>query len=36
MSNLLFFIIGVWLGGMSGVTVMCILQINRLKKGDDK
>jgi len=30
MSELLFFIIGVTLGGLSGVMLMCCLQINRL------
>lgn len=30
MSELLFFIIGVTLGGLVGVVLMCCLQINRL------
>lgn len=32
MSELLFFVIGVTLGGLCGVVVMCCLQINRLSK----
>lgn len=32
MSELLFFIIGVTLGGLSGVMLMCCLQINRLSE----
>ena len=32
MSELLFFIIGTMLGGLVGIVVMCLLQINRLTK----
>lgn len=32
MSELLFFIIGTMVGGMAGVVLMCLLQINRLLK----
>lgn len=32
MSELLFFIIGTMLGGIVGVVLMCLLQINRLLK----
>ena len=32
MSELLFFIIGTMLGGLVGVVIMCLLQINRLSK----
>ena len=35
MSELLFFIIGTMLGGLTGVVVMCLLQINRLSKRED-
>ena len=34
MSELLFFIIGITLGGLCGVVCMCCLQINRLSKED--
>ena len=30
MSEFLFFVIGVTLGGLAGVMLMCCLQINRL------
>ncbi len=30
MNELLFFVLGLMIGGLIGVTVMCILQINRL------
>ncbi len=30
MKELLFFILGLVIGGLSGITVMCCLQINRL------
>lgn len=32
MSEFIFFIIGLLLGGCVGVTLMCCLQINRLNK----
>ena len=32
MSEFLFFVIGVTLGGLSGVMLMCCLQINRLSE----
>lgn len=32
MSELLFFIIGTMLGGIVGIVLMCMLQINRLIK----
>lgn len=35
MSELLFFIIGTMLGGLVGVVVMCLLQINRLSKREE-
>ena len=35
MYELLFFIIGTLLGGCAGVTIMCLLQINRLQGKDD-
>ena len=37
MFAFLFFIIGFLIGGLVGITVMCLLQINRLHgKDDDK
>ena len=36
MSELLFFIIGTMLGGGIGIVTMCLLQINRLHRKDDK
>jgi len=30
--KLLMFVIGFLIGGLSGVTIMCLLQINRLHK----
>ena len=35
MSELLFFIIGTLLGGIIGVMIMCLLQINRLLKREE-
>lgn len=35
MSELLFFIIGTMLGGLCGVVVMCLMQINRLSERED-
>ena len=35
MSELLFFIIGIMLGGCIGVITMCLFQINRLQGKDD-
>jgi len=32
MSEFIFFIIGIMLGGLMGVTIMCCLQINRLSE----
>ena len=36
MSELLFFIIGIALGGIGGVVCMCCLQINRLCEKEDE
>lgn len=36
MSELLFFIIGLMLGGMVGVICMCLLQINRLSDREEE
>lgn len=36
MSELLFFIIGIMLGGCIGIVTMCLLQINRLHGKDDE
>ncbi|MEY8496124.1 DUF3789 domain-containing protein [Lachnospiraceae bacterium 29-91] len=33
MSNFLYFILGTTLGGMCGVSCMCVLQISRLSEG---
>lgn len=35
MYEFLFFIIGIILGGLIGVVVMCLLQINRLRYRED-
>ena len=35
MSELLFFIIGTMLGGLVGVVLMCLLQINRLSQREE-
>lgn len=32
MKELLFFILGLVIGGLSGITTMCCLQINRLNE----
>lgn len=32
MSEFIFFIIGIMLGGLTGVTIMCCLQISRLSE----
>ena len=32
MHELLFFLIGFLLGGLLGITVMCLVQINRVRK----
>ncbi|MBQ8901744.1 MAG: DUF3789 domain-containing protein [Bacilli bacterium] len=29
MQELLFFVLGLMIGGLSGITIICILQINR-------
>ena len=37
MIEFIFFIIGVMLGGLTGVVIMCCLQINRLsERGSEK
>ena len=37
MSEFIFFIIGIMLGGLTGVAIMCCLQINRLsERGREK
>ncbi|MBS6849146.1 MAG: DUF3789 domain-containing protein [Oscillospiraceae bacterium] len=36
MSELLFFIIGLILGGSVGITLMCIFQVNRMNGKDDR
>ena len=35
MSEFIFFIIGIMLGGLTGVAIMCCLQINRLSKREE-
>lgn len=35
MSELLFFIIGTMLGGLTGVVLMCLLQINKLSQREE-
>lgn len=34
MNELLFFLLGLVIGGLTGITLMCMLQINRM--ADDK
>ena len=34
MYEALFFVIGLIIGGMAGVLIMCVIQINRNKKED--
>lgn len=36
MSELLFFIIGLLIGGLFGVAAMCLLQINNLRREEDE
>ena len=35
MSEFIFFIIGIMLGGLTGVTIMCYLEINRLSEREE-
>lgn len=35
MHELLFFLIGFLLGGLVGITVMCLIQINRVRKEEN-
>lgn len=35
MSEFIFFIIGIMLGGLTGVAIMCCLQISRLSKREE-
>ena len=30
MNELLFFVLGLVIGGLSGITIMCMIQINRI------
>ena len=32
MKELLFFVLGLLVGGLSGITIMCFLQINKLSE----
>lgn len=32
MSELLFFVLGLVIGGLTGITIMCFLQINRINE----
>lgn len=34
MSELLFFVLGLLVGGLSGITAMCCIQINKTNKVD--
>ena len=36
MIEFIFFIIGVMLGGLTGIVIMCCLQINRSEKGENE
>ena len=35
MTEFIFFIIGIMLGGLTGVAIMCCLQINRLSEREE-
>lgn len=35
MSGMLFFLIGLLIGGLCGVVAMCLLQINALRRKED-
>ena len=36
MKELLFFVLGLVIGGLSGITVMCCMQINRMNEDYDE
>ena len=36
MGELLFFVLGLVIGGLTGVTIMCFLQINRINEYESK
>ena len=36
MSELLFFVLGLTIGGLTGVTIMCCLHINRINEYEKK
>lgn len=36
MSELLFFVLGLMVGGLIGIVLMCVLQINRLNEIENK
>lgn len=36
MKELLFFVLGLLVGGLSGITIMCFLQINKLSEMKQK
>ncbi len=36
MSELLFFVLGLMIGGLIGVVLMCVLQINRVNEMEQK
>lgn len=36
MSELLFFVLGLVIGGLTGVVMMCMLQVNRINEYENK
>lgn len=36
MSELLFFVLGLIIGGLTGVVMMCMLQVNRINEYENK
>lgn len=36
MGELLFFVLGLVIGGLTGITIMCFLQINRINEYENK
>lgn len=36
MSELLFFVLGLVIGGLTGIVMMCMLQVNRINEYENK
>ena len=36
MSELLFFVLGLIIGGLTGIVIMCMLQVNRINDYENK